>query len=224
MMIKLICLDMDGVLVPPDNFWLQLHKAFGTLEEGKRLTDAYLRTDYNRLVEEVVGRLWLGRNAEPYHDLVNSLPFTHGIKEFFATLDTFTGPDGKSVPRVIISGGSYDVAARIAAEYPVDFIFANQLVIKNGVVSGEFHWPVGMAGDSKRRIIEQLCDDLNILPSEVLHVGDSDGDLEAFRIVGTSIAFNATSAELKREASYVVEGDLRAVVPILQNIKDAQAR
>jgi len=221
MAIKLICLDMDGVLIPAGNFWLALHKAYGTLEEGAALTKAYLTTDYERLVQEVVGRLWLGKDAKPYYNLVHAIPYSPGIKELFAALDTFTDA-GKPVPRAIISGGCYDVAARIAKEYPIDFIFANQLIIKDGCITGEFHWPVGPGGHTKAAIIQQLCDDLEILPQEVLMIGDSDGDIEAFRIVGTSIAFNSTSAELKRTASFTVESnDLRALVPVLQELRQA---
>ena len=42
MSFKLICLDMDGVLLKDVNFWLELHKKFGTFEEGKVLTEKYL--------------------------------------------------------------------------------------------------------------------------------------------------------------------------------------
>ena len=31
----LICFDMDGVIFEHRNFWLELHKVFGTLEEGR---------------------------------------------------------------------------------------------------------------------------------------------------------------------------------------------
>lgn len=31
---KLICFDMDGVIFKDVNFWMELHKAFDTLEKG----------------------------------------------------------------------------------------------------------------------------------------------------------------------------------------------
>ena len=54
---KLICFDMDGVIFKDINFWLELHKAFGTFGLGKWLTKRYLHADYGRLVEEVVVKL-----------------------------------------------------------------------------------------------------------------------------------------------------------------------
>ena len=104
---------MDGVLVDAHNFWLELHKAFGTLEEGTRLTKAYLTDDYAKLVEEVVGRLWRGHDAKPYYELVHAIPTMQGLDEFFKELDLFTGHDGNLIPRAIISGGCYDIADRI---------------------------------------------------------------------------------------------------------------
>lgn len=212
---------MDGVLVSAHNFWLELHKAFGTLEEGTQLTKAYLTTDYNKLVEEVVGRLWRGRDAKPYYELVHTTPHMAGIKEFFDELNKFKDHDGNPLPRAIISGGCYDIADLIAKQYGVTFIFANQLVIEHGVTTGDFKWPVGAGGYTKAQIIEQLCDDLEILPGEVMMIGDSDSDLEAFRIVGVSIAFNSASEKLKSEATYTVESkDLRDLIPILREVRE----
>ena len=219
-MIKLICIDMDGVLVPSHNFWLELHKAFGTLEEGATLAKAYLTTDYQRLVQEVVGRLWQGRDATPYYTLVHKIPHLQGIQEFFTALNTFSDEHGNSIPRAIVSGGCYDVAVRIKNEYGISFLFANQLVIKNGLVSDQFHWPVGFGGYTKVQIIQQLCDDLEILPQNVLMIGDSEGDLEAFKIAGTSIAFNSQSKLLKENATHVVDSDnLLDMLPVLERIR-----
>jgi phosphoserine phosphatase len=45
---KLVCFDMDGVIFDI-NIWMELHKVWGTLEEGKVLTKKYLKTDSNGL-------------------------------------------------------------------------------------------------------------------------------------------------------------------------------
>ena len=64
---------MDGVLFKEVNFWMELHKVFGTLTEWKILTSKYLNSNYEKLVHEVVVKLWKGKNAKLYFDLVNSL-------------------------------------------------------------------------------------------------------------------------------------------------------
>jgi len=98
-----------------------------------------------------------------------------------------------------------------------DFIYANELVIKDGKVSGEFIWPIGAGKEKKAQIIHHLCKDMKISPEEVIYVGDSETDLDAFKIVGTSIAFNSQSETLKKASSHVVEGnDLRGVLKFLK--------
>src|SRR3989344_3970731 len=146
---KLICFDMDGVLFQDINFWLELHKKFGTLEQGKVLTEKYLHSDYERLIEEVVVKLWKGRDATPYFELVNSLKYVEGV------------------PKVLGA------------------------IKRKGLITA---------------IISDLCKDLDISASEVIYIGDSDTNIEAFKEVGLSIAFNCASEELKRVATHVVEG------------------
>ena len=129
---KLLCLDMDGVIFKDINFWLELHKVFDTSEEGKKLTERYLHTDYPKLVEEVVVKLWKGRDAKEYYDLVNSIEYLPGVAEVFSYVKS------QGFITAIISASSIDVARRVQHDHGVDHLYANELVIKNGKVSGEF--------------------------------------------------------------------------------------
>jgi phosphoserine phosphatase len=63
---KLIVFDMDGVIFDHRNFWMELHEKLGTYEEGLELTRKYVKTNYAKLVEEVVNRLWKGKKADGY--------------------------------------------------------------------------------------------------------------------------------------------------------------
>ncbi len=196
---KLICFDMDGVIFQDVNFWIRLHKVFGTLDQGGELTRKYLHTNYDRLVEEVVHKLWKGKDAQPYFDLVNSLEYLPGVPE------TFSYVKHRSLLTAIISASSIEAARRVQRDFGIDHIFANELVIKNGKISGEFVWPIGAGKEKKAQIIQDLCRGLEIETKEVIYVGDSDADIEAFKEVGLSIAFNTTSEELKKAATRVVD-------------------
>lgn len=200
---------MDGVIFEHKNFWLELHKALGTLEEGKRLTEKHLHTDYAKLVEEVVHKLWKGKKAAPYHNLIESINYLPGVKEVFKEIkrkDYFTA---------IVSSGPIDLARRAQHDLGIDFVYANELVIQNRKISGDFLWPVE-SKEKKVGIIKHLCHDLGVKPKEVVFVGDSDNDLDAFRFVGTSIAFNDAPLELKKAAMYCVEGkDLKGILKFI---------
>jgi len=190
---------MDGVIFKDINFWMELHKKFGTLKQGIELTKKYLHTDYDKLVEEVVVKLWKGKDAKPYYDLVNSIKYLPGVKQTFDHIKT------KGYMTAIISASSIDVARRVQKDYGVDHIFANELVIRNGKVAGEFIWPIGAGKEKKAQIIRNLCSDLGISSKEVIYVGDSDTDIEAFKEVGIPIAFNSSSEELKKVSKYTVD-------------------
>lgn len=211
MIYKLICFDMDGVIFRDINFWLELHKKLGTYKQGIELTQKYLHSDYNKLVEEVVAKLWKGKSATSYFELVNSIEYLPGVKT------TFDFVHSRDLITAIISASSIDVARRVQKDYGIDHLYANELVIQNGKISGEFVWPIGAGKELKAKIIRDLCKDLKIKPSEVVYIGDSDADIEAFKEVGFSIAFNSASEQLKKVASIVVEGeDLSKIIPLLK--------
>jgi len=196
---KLICFDMDGVIFKDINFWIELHRKFGTLDEGIELTKKYLHSNFDKLVEEVVVKLWKGKDAKPYYDLVNSMKYHQGVKE------TFNYIKQRGYITAIISASSIDVARRVQRDYGVNHIFANELVIRNGKVAGEFVWPIGAGKEKKAKIIRDLCSDNGFSPKEAIYIGDSDADLEAFKEAGLSIAFNSASEELKKIADYIVD-------------------
>ena len=195
---KLICFDMDGVIFEERNFWVELHKRFGTFEEGKRATEKHLYKDYDKLVQEVVVKLWKGKDAKPYYDLIGSYKYLPGVKE------TFEAIKKKEIPIAIISASSIDLVKRVQKDFGVDFIFGNQLVIKDNKVTGEFVWPIGAGKEKKAKIILDLCSKLNISTKECVYIGDSREDIEAFKEVGLAIAFNSESEELNKVATYVV--------------------
>jgi phosphoserine phosphatase len=214
-------MDMDGVLTQWNNFWIKLHEAWGTAEEGKELTEKYLRTDYPRLMLEVLDRLWIGKDQARYDALINSVPLSPGIKEFFAQLRMFKqGSHEDHIPTVIISSGPHQLAERIKKEFGVDFIFANELIFENGRYQGKHHFNMRSGDEYKVNAVHQLMDDFEILPQEVLYIGDDVSDLSIFKEVGFSIAFNTTSEELKKSATYIVESnDLRDVISTLKEIQ-----
>ncbi|MFH1054413.1 MAG: HAD family phosphatase [Candidatus Woesearchaeota archaeon] len=210
MTFKLICFDLDGVIFKPKNFWLELHKTFNTYEKGKELTEKYLNSDYNKLVEEVVQKLWKGKPAKPYFDLVNSFEYMDGVEE------TLKRVHKSSLITAIVSTSSLDVARRAQKDFGFDHIFANELIIRDNQVTGEYIWPLGSGNYLKAKIVKDLCSDSGITLNECIFVGDNDTDVEVSKIVGLSIAFNSESKELKKTATYVVDSaDLKDILKFI---------
>ncbi|MFH1211420.1 MAG: HAD-IB family phosphatase [Candidatus Woesearchaeota archaeon] len=204
---KLICFDMSGVLFRDVNFWMELHKRFGTFEQGKILTDKLLHTDYTQLVQRVVAELWKGRNALPYFELVDSMQYIPGVEE------TLKYARQKGYATAIISCSSMGAARRVQKDHGIDFIFANELVIRDNVVSGEFLWPVGAGGPAKADIMQSLSRILGVNIEDTVFVGDNKSDIDALRIAGRGIVFNPQADELKEvEGACIVESQTLADV------------
>ncbi|HIH23728.1 TPA: HAD-IB family phosphatase [Candidatus Woesearchaeota archaeon] len=213
----LILFDMDGVLFREKNVWLRVHEAYGTLEEGLVLTKQYLKTDYNRLVEEAVGRLLKGKPAGPFLRIIKQSSYNPGVKETIAELHRRGHTLG------IITSGPRQLMERAQRELKIDDGFANDLVIADDKIAGHAHyadgsscWPVG--ADDKEPFVRLLCKKHGYMLAETAFIGDSAADLKAFRIVGLPIAFNDAPEELvavaeEKGGAHVQGNDLRAILP-----------
>ena len=202
---KLIIFDMDGVVFKNISFWVKLHKAYGTLKEGKVLTEKYVKTNYAKLVDEVVGKLWKGRPAKPYYDLTKKLKYTKGAKQTFRELKKM------NYKTAIISSGPNDLALRAKKDLNIDYIFTNYLIIKNNKISGEFKWPVGDA--RKQVILRNLAEKLNVDLKDVIVIVHGDNDIRMAKTAGFAIAFNPTSEKLLKYCSKTIrENNLTAIL------------
>lgn len=207
---KLICLDMDGVIFEHNNFWMELHRELGTLEEGYELTKKYLKTDYRKLVDEVVGRLWKGKEAGYYYKLVMGAKYNPNAKKFVNKAKRL------GYELCIISSGPSGLLDKAMKELGIKKGYSNELVIKDNVITGEFRWLV--AYNNKLPLLISICKSLGIKLKEVIAVGDDDNDLETFMRVGFSIAFNTSCEELRNEADAVINSnDLMDVFELIKS-------
>lgn len=207
---KLIIFDMDGVIFEHVNFWLELHKKFGTFEEGVELTKKYLKTDYAKLVEEVVGRLWKGKSEAKFMELVNSIEYVNGAKELFKWLKD----SGYKI--AIISSGSRKLAERAQIELSIDYIYTNELVFKDKMVSGEFNWPIG--ADRKSVVLRELCDMHNVDYKDCIVVGHDSADIKMAKIAGFTIGFCPKDEEFEKYCNVVIMNkDLVEVRRVIEN-------
>ncbi len=206
---KLIVFDLDGVIFKDRNFWRLMHKAYDTEKEGIAHEEKYLKTNYQKLVDEVIGRLWKGKPADKYLELLQSASYNPGVKETIAAIKK------KGLKTAIISSSALGLVKRAQQELGIDYAFGNDLVIKDNKISGEFVPAHDFHG--KGITLQHLCKDLGISPKEAIAVGDGDNDVPKFKVAGFSIAFNAYDPELKRIADAVVESDdLRDILPYIR--------
>ncbi len=212
---KLVIFDMDGVIFEHRNLWLELHKKLGTYEEGKAATDEWLYKDYDTLVDIVIHKLWKGKSAGPFNDLVANVKYVTGAEATVKALQA------RGYEVALITSGPSQLMQRAMDELDIEHGTANHLEIKNGVITGRSRdddgnsmWPI--QADNKVPIAEALCKELGFTMDDVVAVGDELNDLPLFTAAGMSIAFNAENEELKAAATHHVEGnDLRMILEYL---------
>ncbi|MCF7871798.1 HAD hydrolase family protein [Candidatus Woesearchaeota archaeon] len=210
-MFKLIVFDCDGVLFEDVKIWMQIHNIYGTLKEGEILTKRYLDVDYETLVKKVVSTLWKGKDASKYYELIDNVNYMIGISDLMSYVDK------NFKTKAIISAGSLDLVKRAQRDFGFNYIFANELVIKENIITGDFVATIKNGDQYKSEVLHSLCKELNITLNEVIYIGDTHRDSHIFQEVGLPIAFNCNDEHLLKYAKEVVNSaDLRDLIPVLE--------
>lgn len=180
-MVRLIAFDLEGTLVKSVSSWVELHKRFGTWEKGKEYAELFFagKIDYVEWAD-LDASLWKGHTKDEIMEWANSVEYMDGAKE----LIEFLRKNGFKI--AILSSGLMCLAGRIAKELEVDYVFANELVFENGVVTGKVNPLVDFK--SKGTILRELKEELE--PELTVAVGDGFNDLSMFKEADVSIAIN----------------------------------
>ena len=214
-MTRLICFDMDGVIFEHLNFWFELHKAYGTYEEGKELTEKYIKTNYQKLVDEVVGRLWKGKDAKVFYKLIGKVKYNRGVKETFKELRK------RKYKTAIISSGPRHLAMRAKKDLMIDYIYANNLIIRNKRIAGSRNiknWPIRHG--NKAEVLRELCRKHNIDLKDATIVCNEDNDIKMARSAGHAIAFNPITEEIKKYCNVIIKNkNLTAILKPLDEFE-----
>ena len=210
MKFKLIVFDMDGVILIVDNFWNKMHYKYNTVDEGFKLTEKYLKTDIKKLADEVIGKLWQGKSAEGFFELMESAKYNPGVKETFAELKK------KGIKTALLTSGPVQLAKKAQRELGIDAVYGNEIKIKDNKITGEYNW-LSFDYSHKGETFLRICGELGIKPEEAIVVGDNDQDIFKFEKAGFSIAFNSNSEKLKKAADVVIDNN--NLMEILEFVK-----
>lgn len=206
--VSAVIFDMDGVLFEGRNFWLDLHKRYGTAKAGVAAADQYMLEDYELLASKVVGQLWLGKPAAVYEDLVRARKYQPGVSEVFRFLRR------KRIMTAIVSSGPEPLALRAKHDLGIDIVRANALEVVDGVLTGRS--TINVPEAEKAAVGLQVISLLGIDPGKVASVGDSASDVPLAQLVALPIAYDASSDQLVRAAAHTLRhGELNQLPALL---------
>ena len=181
---RLVAFDMDSTLVQHEIID-ELAAAAGVGEEVAAITAATMAGEID-FRDSFARRLKLlkGLRSAVLDEVAARLTFTEGAERLVTNLKSL----GYKI--AILSGGFTFFARILQKQLNIDYVYANELEIVDGVLTGEV---VGEIVDGRRKaaLLQQIACQENISLEQVIAVGDGANDLPMLNVAGLGIAFHA---------------------------------
>ena len=193
---KLVVFDMDSTLIQAEVI-VELAKLAGVGEQVDRITEAAMRgeIDFKESFRQRVALL-KGLEEQKLLHLTEQLPLTDGADLVVKTLK------GLGYKIGILSGGFRVVGEYLQEKLGIDYVFANELDIKDGVVTGQVVGEI-VDGEMKAELLRKLAEQENIALEQTIAVGDGANDLPMISIAGLGVAFNAKPVVREKAANAI---------------------
>ena len=162
--------------------------------------------------------LWRGLREERVREILNDIPYHPGVEE---TLEALRD---EGVETVIVSTGLAMLVERVSHELGITRAIANELVVEEGVLSGDIRINVqhddherahrgvtpeagpddrapSLSGIPRRELhkgewVRQILKEMDVGKEEAAAVGDGEGDLAMFEAVGLAIGYHPSQGIL----------------------------
>ena len=209
-LIKLVVFDLDNVIIDGEGID-EIGKLVNVEDQIAAITEQAMQGELNfeTSIKQRVALLE-GAAVDDIKKLADEMPLMAGAEETVKSLKE-NGFD------VIIISGSFDIIANtIKQKLPVDEIFTNSLVSKDGVLTGEVTGP--LVSGTKLDILKEYIADAGYTLDECISVGDGANDISMIESAKYGIAFNAKPT-LKENADIIVETrNLTDVLDVILNL------
>ena len=193
---RLFAFDMDSTLIEGEVID-ELAKLAGVADEVVKVTEAAMRgeIEFQESFRRRVGLL-RGLKENRVRELLDTIPLVDGAEQLIGTLKML------GYKTAILSGGFNFFARHLQTRLGIDYVFANDLDVVDGVVSGEVRTPI-VDGARKAELLREIARLENISLDQVVAVGDGANDLPMLGIAGMGIAFRAKPL-VRQTASHAV--------------------
>ncbi|WP_370391049.1 phosphoserine phosphatase SerB [uncultured Winogradskyella sp.] len=181
---RLVCFDMDSTLIQTEVID-ELAELAGVGKQVKEITELAMQgeIDFNESFKRRM-KLLKGLSEEALHQVAVNLPITKGARRLIDTLHNY------GFKTAILSGGFSYFGNYLKEKLDIDYVYANQLEIKNGVLTGGYLGDI-VNGAKKAEYLKLLAEKEGIDIAQTIAVGDGANDLEMLDVAGLGIAFHA---------------------------------
>lgn len=181
---RLFAFDMDSTLIQAEVID-ELAKMAGVGDRVARITEAAMRGEVS-FDESFTRRVALlrGLPADRVHTLLNTIPLAEGAERLIRTLRLL------GYKTAILSGGFTFFAHHLQQTLGIDYVYANELEIADGIVTGRVLPPI-VNGERKASFLGEIARREGISLDQVVAVGDGANDIPMLKIAGMGIAYRA---------------------------------
>lgn len=215
MKFKLIVFDIDGTLTQHVSSWQYLHEQIEIWDEQAHVyQDRFMagRISYPKFCRLDAAH-WKGLNIGEIREMFKKISYAKNAEKYLKILRR------KGFKLAALSTGLQFIADRIRNELGFHYDIANQLLVRGGRLTGgvKINVTFGSKGSVFRKIVKRF----KLKPSEVICVGDGEGDISMARLAGYSIAFNSKSRKLSRLVDYNCRRrDFKEVYDVIRKISE----
>ncbi|MCC6076439.1 phosphoserine phosphatase SerB [Pseudomonas sp. GCM10022188] len=181
---RLAVFDMDSTLIEAEVID-ELAKAAGVGEQVIEITERAMRgeLDFRASFKERLALL-KGLSEDVLEEIGAGLRLTEGAETLFAELKRL------GFKTAILSGGFTYFAHQLQRKLGIDYVFANELAIVDGKVTGVAVEPI-VDAQRKADLLRQLTEREGLRLEQTIAVGDGANDLPMLAIAGLGVAFRA---------------------------------
>lgn len=181
---RLVAFDMDSTLIDVEVID-ELARAHGVGDEVSAITVQAMRgeLDFPESFRRRV-RLLSGLPESRLAEIASRVELTDGAHRLIATLKHF------GFTTAIISGGFRFVGERLCRELGIDHLFANDLEVCDGRVTGNVRGEI-IDAEGKARRLREICEAEGIALAQTIAIGDGANDLPMLNAAGLGVAFHA---------------------------------
>lgn len=181
---RLVAFDMDSTLIENEVID-ELARRAGVGDQVAAITERAMRgeLDFRASFRERLALL-KGLSESVLDEVYAGLTLTEGAERLLATLKKL------GYKTAILSGGFTCIGRRLQQRLEIDYLFANELEIIDGRVTGEVRGEIVDAA-RKAALLGELAARENISLEQTIAVGDGANDLQMLGVAGLGIAFRA---------------------------------
>lgn len=206
----LLVMDVDSTLIQEEGIDL-LGEEAGV---GEKIADITARAmngelDFKQALDERVGLL-KGLPESIFDKVLARMHFTNGAEKLVAELHR------RGYKVAVVSGGFHETVDVLAKRIGLDYVRANRLEVKDGVLTGKVLGEV-VTKDVKKASLVQWAAENDLELSQTIAMGDGANDLPMIKTAGIGIAFCAKPIVQKKAPYQINEADLYKVIDIIDS-------